>query len=251
MIRPRFHCAFESPTAATRCSRGTRRGSAFWNAGKPNAPTEPVHSDSTAMIAGVARPVPTTIARIAASSADSAFVDDEDPAAVQAVRHRRADRAEHGRRHEPGGPDDGGPRRLAGGVGDVVAERHRLHPRADVRHERPDPQDRVAAIAERRERGGRHRAGTLRTRPGAAKTRLGRMRRCRWDHPEPRARSSGQGPARRSGAARSARGRRRPGPGRAGDHPRAGRARPSDGWSRSGTRGWPCRRGPTTAAPRR
>ena len=74
MMRPRFHWALESPTAATRCSRGTRRGSAFWNAGNPNAPTEPVHSASTAMIAGVARPVLTTIASVAASTADRAFV---------------------------------------------------------------------------------------------------------------------------------------------------------------------------------
>ncbi len=74
MMRPRFHCALDNPTAATRCSRGTRRGSVFWKAGKPNAPMEPVHSVRTAMIAGVAWPVPTTIASVPASTADSAFV---------------------------------------------------------------------------------------------------------------------------------------------------------------------------------
>ena len=46
------------------------------NAGNPNAPTDPVHSESTAMIAGVARPLLTTIASVAASMADRAFVTD-------------------------------------------------------------------------------------------------------------------------------------------------------------------------------
>src|SRR6478735_5846719 len=74
MIRPRFHWAFDRPTAATRCSRGTNRGSAFWNAGKPNAPTVPVASASRAMLAGVARPLATRTASAAAITADRALV---------------------------------------------------------------------------------------------------------------------------------------------------------------------------------
>jgi hypothetical protein len=54
MILPRFHCALDNPTAATRCSRGTSRGSVFWKDGKPNAFTQPARKVSIAMPAGVA-----------------------------------------------------------------------------------------------------------------------------------------------------------------------------------------------------
>ena len=53
-MRPRFHWALDSPTAATSCSRGTSRGRAFWNDGKPNALMQPARKLSIAMPAAVA-----------------------------------------------------------------------------------------------------------------------------------------------------------------------------------------------------
>ncbi len=72
-ILPRFHCAFDSPTPATRCSRGTRSGNVDWNDGNVNAPMQPATKLSAAMPSGVAVPPPTHTARIAATIADSAL----------------------------------------------------------------------------------------------------------------------------------------------------------------------------------
>jgi hypothetical protein len=73
MIRPRFHCAFDNPTAATRSSRGTRSGRTDWNDGNVNAPTHPATKLNAAMPTGVAVPPPTHTARTAAMMAASAL----------------------------------------------------------------------------------------------------------------------------------------------------------------------------------
>ena len=73
-MRPRFHWAFDNPTAATSCSRGTRSGNDTWNDGNPNITTAPATKASTARPAGVASPVPTHQARNAAITAAIAFV---------------------------------------------------------------------------------------------------------------------------------------------------------------------------------
>ena len=74
MMRPRFHCAFDNPTAATRCSRGTRSGNDTWNDGKPNMITAPPTNPRTARPSGVACPPPTHTARNAASNPAIVFV---------------------------------------------------------------------------------------------------------------------------------------------------------------------------------
>ena len=49
---------------------------------------------------------------------------------------------------EVGGGDEPGPDRLVRRVGDEDADAEGLHPRANVRHERPGPQDREHAVPE-------------------------------------------------------------------------------------------------------
>ena len=73
MILPRFHWAFDRPTPATRCSRGTRSGNVDWNEGNVNAPMQPATKLSAAMPSGVAVPPPTQTARTAATTADRAL----------------------------------------------------------------------------------------------------------------------------------------------------------------------------------
>ena len=161
MILPRFHCAFDSPTAATRCSRGTRSGSVDWNDGNVKAPMQPATKLSAAMPSGVAVPPPTHTARIAATIADSALP----MARIRRRLHRSAIAEPIGPRipfgQEPGGADQCGPRRLPGRVGDVVAQPHRFHPRADVREQRPDPHRREVARSEGSEGRGGHARPTL------------------------------------------------------------------------------------------
>jgi len=54
--------------------------------------------------------------------------------------------------HETRSGDRSGPRGLVGCFGDIDAERQRLHPRADVRHERAGPEARVGGMSERSDR---------------------------------------------------------------------------------------------------
>ena len=93
----------------------------------------------------------------------------EDPPPVQAIGHRRSDRAEHGARQETCGRHHGRPRRLPGGVGDVVAQRHGLHPRADVRGQCPGPHQPEVTRPERSGRRRRH-GGRRYPRPSVTST---------------------------------------------------------------------------------
>ena len=72
--------------------------------------------------------------------------------AREPVGERTADRTEQGDGDEGGGRDGAGPRGLARRLGHVDADRDRLHPRADVRHERAGPQSRVLRVPERGDR---------------------------------------------------------------------------------------------------
>ena len=76
----------------------------------------------------------------------------QEPLAREPVGERAAERAEDRDREERGRGHRSRPRRLMGAVGHVEPERDRLHPRADVRHERAGPHARVRRMTERRER---------------------------------------------------------------------------------------------------
>ena len=73
-MRPRFHWVLLNPIAATRSSRGTRSGSVAWNDGKPIAFAHPAASDINASTPGVASPVATTTAMLAAITAEAELV---------------------------------------------------------------------------------------------------------------------------------------------------------------------------------
>ena len=161
MILPRFHCAFDRPTPATRCSRSTRSGSVDWNDGNVNAPMHPATKLSAAMPSGVAVPPPTHTARIAATTADKRVADHQQPAPAPTIRHRRSDRAEHAVGKEAGRTHDRGPRRLPGRVRDVIAQPDGFHPRADVRQQRTGPHQSEVARSKWSERRRGHARATL------------------------------------------------------------------------------------------
>ena len=77
---------------------------------------------------------------------------DQEAAAVEAVGERAPERPQQDRRHVGEGGHRARPGRLAGGLGDVDPDGHRLHPGADVGDEAPRPDGGERAVPERAER---------------------------------------------------------------------------------------------------
>ena len=137
-----------------RSSRGTRSGSIDWKAGKPMALAHPAPSTISVTRPGLGSPRLATNVSSAANRIWNDVVDEQQRAAGHAVGERATERGEQRGGHEPGGGDEPGPPGLARRRGDEDADADRLHPRADVRHERARPQQREAPVPERRERTG-------------------------------------------------------------------------------------------------
>ena len=105
--------------------------------------------------------------------------DDEPPTAVQPVGEHPAHRGEHADGDEGGGRDRPGPQRVVGSGGDHHPQRHGLHPRADVGHQRRAPHQGEVLGAQRPQRG-QH--GATRLLPGRCGPTgsEGRRRRRPW-----------------------------------------------------------------------
>ena len=130
---------------------------------------------------GVAWSTAASVVRIAARIVWITIVVMQEPLAGEPVGERAADQPGEGAGHERGGRDDPGPARLVGLLGDEDPDADRLHPGADVGDERAEPEPRVRAVAERRERAGeRH---SYSTKSAARGVKMASTRSAAWGGP--------------------------------------------------------------------
>ena len=149
MTRERFICTDVSETAPVRSSRGTRVGRIALRPGAPSALAMPIANTSTAISTCEGCDATRRRASPNDSAPCSTCMLDEQAAPVDAVGEQTADHRQEQQRAELAEVQQPDVEAAVRQLQRVLTEDDVLHPRADVRRERPDVDDAKVAVAQR------------------------------------------------------------------------------------------------------